>query len=132
MEYDITPSSDGTFIIIRSYGEINRKIAVKQAKEAQKIETNIFLSDVREARNNDTVFNQYNFAYEDLHNIKDLITKEVVAAVLASPGDTSHDFIETVTRNAGYKFRLFTDEEKAIEYLNNSKKPDQSSASEEG
>ena len=126
MEYEIKPSSDGSYIIIKTYGEINRKIAIKQVNEAQKlakeIGTNLFLSDVREARNSDTVFNQYDFAYEDLPSIKDIITKESVVAVLAIPGDESHQFIETVTRNAGYKFRLFTDEEAAIEYLLRSKK----------
>ena len=38
-------------------------------------------------------------------------------AILVSPDDRSHDFIETVNRNAGYNVRVFRDADAAISWL---------------
>jgi hypothetical protein len=37
--------------------------------------------------------------------------------MLTSPNDKSHDFIETVLRNAGYDVKLFVNESEAITWL---------------
>ena len=45
------------------------------------------------------------------------IDRNARVAVLRSPGDHSHDFIETVSRNAGLHVKLFTDRAKALAHL---------------
>jgi hypothetical protein len=39
------------------------------------------------------------------------------AAILVDPTDRSHDFVEVVSRNAGYNVRVFIEEERAIAWL---------------
>lgn len=72
--------------------------------------------DVREARNTDSVFNNYSFAYKDMHKAEE-IDKRARVAVVVSPQDNSHDFIETVSRNAGLDVVLFTDIDRAVAHL---------------
>ena len=82
----------------------------------KKLGINRYLVDVTEARNVDNTFEKYNFAYKDMKQ-EPAIDKAARVAILVSPGDHSHDFIETVTRNIGLDVTLFTDRQKAIEYL---------------
>jgi len=74
-----------------------------------------FLTDVREARNVSSVGDNYTFAYEDLAQID--FPRNARVAILSSADDTSHDFVETVSSNAGYPVRLFVDEADAIAWL---------------
>ncbi|MBW1814413.1 MAG: hypothetical protein JRJ39_12290 [Deltaproteobacteria bacterium] len=75
---------------------------MKQNLEAHtlggKLGINRYLVDVTESRNTDSVMESYDFAYEDMKNTEgiDLYAR---VALLVSPGDHSHDFIETVTTN---------------------------------
>lgn len=73
------------------------------------------LIDVRESRNTEGPLENYSFAYDDLGKIA--VDRRARTAILVSPGDNSHDFIEVVGRNAGYSVRLFTEEDKAIAWL---------------
>lgn len=43
--------------------------------------------------------------------------RDVRAAILVDATDRKHDFVETVSRNAGYNVRVFDDEEAAIAWL---------------
>ena len=72
--------------------------------------------DLTEAKHVDTVTNTYKFAYEDMQFLPG-INKNVRVAVLVSPDDHSHDFVETVARNAGQNVTLFREREAAIQYL---------------
>ena len=74
------------------------------------------LVDLTEARHVDTITNTYEFAYEDMR-LHPGINKNARVAVLVSPDDRSHDFVETVTRNAGQNVTLFRDREAAIQHL---------------
>ena len=58
----------------------------------------------------------YRFAHDDMKRTPAIDTSAVVA-VLVSPGDHSHDFIETVSRNSGLNVTLFTDRERAVAHL---------------
>lgn len=60
---------------------------------------NKYLVDFTETRNTDTVLDSYEFAYKDMVGIEGLAR----VATLVSPGDNSHNFIETVAINAGLK-----------------------------
>ena len=120
MNYTITPSKDGKYIILKIQGEINRQSAMKQNLEAHtlggKLGINRYLVDVKESRNTDSVMESYDFAYEDMKNTEgiDLYAR---VAFLVSPGDHSHDFIETVTTNSGLNVKIFTDFDLAMQFL---------------
>jgi hypothetical protein len=40
-------------------------------------------------------------------------------AILVRPDDISHNFVETVSRNAGYNVRVFRERKAAIDWLEN-------------
>lgn len=120
MAYSITLSERSEYIILKITGETNRRSTGEVVAEAHALgkETGIhrYLMDLREARNTDRIFDQYEFVREDLPRIEDFNRAAVVAALVA-PNDHSHDFVETATRNAGLLIKLFTDLDTAIAYL---------------
>ena len=77
-----------------------------------------FLVDVTNARNIDSAMGTHKFAYSDMKTTEGVDRLARVAGLI-SPGDHSHDFVETVSYNAGMFLKLFTDLDKAIEYLLN-------------
>jgi hypothetical protein len=119
MNYSIKPSDDGDYIILKVYADFNGIDMSKYIKElhavGKELGINRYLGDVREARNLDTVADNYEFAYTGIKEGGiDLFAK---VAILASPGDHSHDFVETVLVNAGQKVMLFYSLDEALEYL---------------
>lgn len=120
MACTITPAPGGRYIIITVTGTINRQTAMQYNMEAhalgQQLGIDRFLMDVTEARNTDTVIDTYDFAYHDLSEAPGLVL-EARVAVLVSPGDHSHDFVEVVARNAGLNLTLFTDRDEAVQHL---------------
>lgn len=120
MHCTIAPSKDGKFIILKVVGEINSQTAMKQNLEAhavgKKMGISRYLVDVTEARNTDSVMGNYDFAYSDMKKTEGIDIHARVA-ILISPGDHSHDFIETVALNAGLNVRIFTGPELAREFL---------------
>jgi len=79
---------------------------------------NRYLVDTTGARNTDTIKDSYDFAYADMRNTND-IDKTAVVALLVSPVDHSHDFIETVARNTGLNVTQFTERRLAGSFLGN-------------
>ena len=121
MSERISLSDDSTYIILEITGEINRQCAMQYNLEAHKLgkERGIrkYLVDLTNARNVDTVLNNYQFAYKDMKHTEGIDVTAIVAAVVA-PEDHSHDFIETAFRNSGLNLTLFRDKQNAIDYLN--------------
>ncbi len=119
MAYSITPSDDGKYIIMKVTGDFNRKLAIQYDLESHALGKSLgisrYLVDLTEARNTNTTVEDYEFAYRDMKTPE--IDRMAVVAILVSPGDHSHDFTETVTRNAGLNTKLFTDRDLAIRYL---------------
>lgn len=120
MNYSITPSDNQKYILIKVQGEINRQISMKQNIEAhalgKKMGINRYFMDLTESRNTDSVLNNYTFAYTDMQNVEE-INRFARVVALVSPDDNSHDFIETVLKNAGLNITLFTDKELALQHL---------------
>ncbi len=120
MEYNIALSEDETYIVLSITGEMTREQAMQSNLEAhalgQELDIHRYLTDVREARNVDSVLGNYKFAYEDMKQT-DEIDRGARVALLVSPEDHSHDFVETVSRNSGLDVTLFRDMEEAIEHL---------------
>ncbi len=80
--------------------------------------TNIkrLLTDVRGAPNISSVYQNYEYAYKDMIDLK--LQRDVRSAILVDDADTTHDFLETVVRNAGYNLQVFRSESAAIAWLN--------------
>jgi len=120
MNYKIFHSEENDFITIVVVGEINRKSAIQQDLEAhalgKKLGINKYLVDVRAAKNTDNRLDQHKFAYKDIPQSEE-IDKSARVAILVSPRDDSHNFIEAVTQNTGLNVKLFYEEEDAIAYL---------------
>ena len=120
MEYEISVDEKGGYINIVVTGNMTNKFAMEINIRAHELgrKTNIgrFLMDLRQSRNTDDVIQNYNFAYKDM-KVDDRIDRKAIVALLVSPDDNSHDFIETVSINTGLNVRKFTDSKKAKEYL---------------
>ena len=120
MPYEIHLSEDGKYIIAKHRGELNGESVIKGTLEAhalgRKLGITRHLMDVTEARNVDSVTSNYELAYKEIPDNPG-IDKTVRVAVLVSPDDHTHDFSETVTRNAGQDVTIFRDREAAIRHL---------------
>lgn len=120
MKYSITVSEDGRYIIAKHWGEITGETVIQRTREAhalgEKLGINRHLMDVTEARHVDSITTTFEFAHHKIGRSQG-INMAVRVAVLVSPDDHSHDFVETVTRNAGQNVTLFRDREAAIRHL---------------
>jgi isopentenyldiphosphate isomerase len=116
---EIKISDNGKYIIVRVKENMTRTLAERLGLEAVQLGNtkNItrFLYDLRDSRNTETINANYIFANQDMKRIEP--NPENMIAMLTSPNDKSHDFIETVLRNAGYTVKLFIDEAEAIAWL---------------
>ena len=119
MTKEIKVSDNGKYIIVRVNEDMTRTLAESLGLEAMHlgIKKNLskFLYDLRNSRNKETINTNYIFANQDLKRLNPNPANKI--AMLTSPNDKSHDFIETVLRNAGYNVKLFIVEEEAIIWL---------------
>lgn len=122
MEYSINPSENRDYIILKVVGDFTAKAFMKCVVEShtlgKEMGIHCYLVDVTNARNIDSAFGNYEFAYSDMKMTEGTDPLARVAG-LVSPGDHSHDFVETVSNNAGMSLRLFTDPAEAKSYLAN-------------
>jgi hypothetical protein len=120
MGYSISLSKNKKYIVCCVTGEITLDIAREFTKELDRLSRSLkikrFLTDVRDARNALSTFEKYDFAYRDMTEMN--LQRDVRSAILAGPTDKTHDFVGTVTQNAGYGVRVFYDEDAAIGWLN--------------
>jgi len=119
MKYEIAFSADAGFVRITVHESITADLErdfVKEAIAAAKQNgVSRYLVDVREASNVASTVDQYRLAYEDTTRFGLDSTSKI--AVLVRQADHSHDFIETVFRNAGHNCQLFVDEDDASDWL---------------
>ena len=119
MNFNITVSENGKYIIGKVYGQLNREKAQQLAKEYAKIinSTGIrrILNDVRGITDEMGILNGYEYAYTDVDSLG--LPRNIRAAIVTDEGDGSHDFQETVARNAGYSVRVFHSIEQAVKWL---------------
>jgi hypothetical protein len=116
----ITPNIEKQYIYMKIIGNINRKLATKYNIEAhsmgKQLQINRYLVDLTGTVSNEPIIDQYDFAYKDMKDVPE-IDKSACIAILVSPEDHSHDFIEIVSRNNGANVILFRDREQAENYL---------------
>jgi hypothetical protein len=120
MDYTITPSVDGMFIILKVKGNITRQTALQMNLEAhalgRKMQIRRYFVDMTESKNTDNPLEAYEFTHSDMRQTEG-IDKLAWVAALVSPNDHSHDFMETVSTNAGLHLKLFTDPVEAKRFL---------------
>lgn len=119
MQYTVSKSEDESYIILKYHGDITREIAFKAAEDSHALGRvhgiNRFLVDGTEAKNIESILNNYKFAYDDVQQAD--IDSSACVALLVRPDDKSHDFVETSLRNAGFDVTLFRDRDEAINHL---------------
>jgi hypothetical protein len=119
MTYSIIASEDKKYITVKVVGNISRLLAIQYNLEAhalgKELEIDCFLLDFTECRNTDTVMRNYKYVYDDMKNPG--INQEARTAMLVSPNDHSHDFIESLFRDAGADVTLFQDRDLAVWHL---------------
>lgn len=123
MTYSIGLSEDESYVELRVTGEVSARDMLGIILEAHRLggEKGIsrYLVDVTEARNIDSAANNYAFANADIPG-DCRVNLQARVAILASPGDHSHDFAETTMRNAGVNVALFRDRDWAVARLQSS------------
>ena len=116
----IAPSGDRRYIILRVVGDYTRERAMTNTIEAHAMGRELgiqrYLVDMTESRNAESVLANYDFARKEIWDAPE-IDKTALVAVLVSPDDHSHDFVETVARNAGLRVTIFRDRARAERHL---------------
>jgi len=122
MPHRIEQSECGRYILMTVTGGITSQTAMAQNLEAHAVGRELgirrYLVDLTNSKNTDSVLGNYNFAHEEMRETEGIDLGARVA-ILVSPEDHSHDFIETVSKNAGLHVTLFRDLELAIQHLTN-------------
>jgi hypothetical protein len=119
LRFKISLAESGRYVICEVFEAVTSEFALEFGKAAVEAShdhgVTRQLYDVRCVRNTNSVFHNYDFAYKDMVNLE--LEHDNRAAILVDPTDRSHDFVEIVSRNAGYKVRVFIEEERAIAWL---------------
>lgn len=119
MSFEVFIADDAKHIVCRVMGSLDVGVAREFSAAIDDLNRNAsidrFLFDVRDARNVSDEIDNYNFASRDLADIE--LQVNARSAILVTPGDTSHDFIEQVLRRAGYRARIFDNAAAAIAWL---------------
>ncbi len=119
MNYEIKVSDSGKYILLRINENMTRSLAERLGAEALHLgglkNISRFLYDLQNSVNVESINANYIFANQEMKRLEPNPSNKI--AMLTSPNDKSHDFIETVLRNAGYYVKLFVVEEEAISWL---------------
>jgi hypothetical protein len=119
MKYHLSLPADKQYVYIKVNGPVDAVSMLACFLEAHKLArqegVNRHLMDLTEARNNLSTLENYHFAYTDMNNPG--IDRLARTAMLVSPDDHSHDFLETLSRNNGRDVTIFTSLEAAERYL---------------
>jgi 3-deoxy-D-manno-octulosonate 8-phosphate phosphatase KdsC-like HAD superfamily phosphatase len=119
MNNEVRVSDSGKYIIVQINTDMTRSLAEQLGIEAIQLgkrnKTNRYFYDLRNSINRETVNANYIYAKQEVQKIEPSYLNKI--AMLVSPNDKSHDFVETVLRNAGHNVLIFNDEEKALGWL---------------
>lgn len=119
MDYKLTVSEDRRYINVRLYVPMSNKLSRIIAQELSDLskQTGIerFFFDLRGAVSEEDVLSSYTMAYEELEAIGP--SRSHMSAFLTDPDDKSHDFMETLLRNAGFNVKQFKDRQTALTWL---------------
>lgn len=113
-------SEDKKYILMKIIGEIDSADMFKYNLEAHALARSVcvrrFLLNLIEARNVNSVIDDYDFAYKNIGPSPEFL-HGIRVALLVSPDDHSHDFINILFKNTGETIDLFVDQEEAVSFL---------------
>lgn len=119
MKYHTSLSADKRYVYTKITGPVDAASMLACVLAAHQLARqagiNRHLMDMTEAYNHLSTLQNYQFAYNDMNHSD--IDRLARIAMLVSPDDHSHDFLETLSRNAGRDVTLFTHREDAERYL---------------
>jgi hypothetical protein len=119
MQYKLSVSDDRRYINIRLYvpmsNELSRTIAHELADLSKQTGIERFFFDLRGVVCEEDVLSSYTMAYEDLEKIGP--SRSHMSVFLTDIDDKSHDFMETLYRNAGFNIKQFKDKDTALAWL---------------
>jgi hypothetical protein len=119
MKFKVSLADSGKYAICKVFEPVTTVFALEFGKATVNFShahgLNRQLYDCRLVRNIDSVYHNYDFAYKDMVKLE--LEHDNRAAILVDVTDRSHDFIQIVSRNAGYNVKVFVDEDKAIAWL---------------
>jgi hypothetical protein len=119
MKYELSLAASGKYVICQVFEPVTTEFALEFGKAAVDAshQHRVYrqLYDVRAVRNVASVHHNYDFAYKDMERLE--LDNTNRAAILVDPTDRSHDFVEIVSRNAGYNVRVFIDMHRAVAWL---------------
>jgi hypothetical protein len=119
MAYSVTVSDDKKYILLKVVGSISRQLSLQYNLEAHQLGRELgidrFFLDFSECHNTDTVLRNYKYVYDDMKN--PAINQEAHTVMIVGPNDHSHDFIESLFKDAGVDFTLFHERDLALWHL---------------
>ena len=119
MNYKISIPSSGQYVLCKVHEVVTVELSRQFIIDTHRLgcERNImrFLFDVRGHQNIEEPHKIYKFTHEDMGVLK--LDKTARVAILVSPDDRSHDFVETVNLNAGHNIKVFREKKDAISWL---------------
>lgn len=119
MSHHVYISEDRTYIICKVTSDVTAEVArdFNMEVEALSRKTHIkrYLIDVRTVKNVLGTGENFNFTYKSMRAME--VQRDTRVATLVGLKDSSHHFVETLARNAGYNMRIFRDEVAAIKWL---------------
>ncbi len=119
MKYNLSLSADNRYVYTKVIGLVDVVSMLESVLAAHRLARQSgvtrHLIDLTEARNHLSTLQNYHFAYNDMKHPD--IDRLARVAMLVSPDDHSHDFLETLSRNAGRDVTLFTRREDAERHL---------------
>lgn len=119
MDYEVSISECKRWVETKVSCEIHLESALKfitaAAQVAEDHGVECFLFDVRGSSNIMSPLDDYRITRHHLPGLG--FTGVSRVALLVSPGDTTHDFFEVTARNVGHIWRVFDDEQTAVEWL---------------
>ena len=120
MEYSIRLSENHSYVELKIVGDFTATEMLRLVAESHSFgksnDVHNYLVDSLSARNIDSAMGNYQFAYKDMPEVEEVDPLARVA-VLVSPDDHSHDFIETVAFNTGSTLKIFRSFNEAINFL---------------
>ena len=122
MDYKVSVSESGDYIVVKSYSpmtsEIGRQCGISAARLCNEEKIKNFMLDLRAAPNVQSVTKNINFIYEEMITFG--FPGATRCALLASADDSSHDFVASALQHAGHLVKLFTEEDDARQWLTKS------------
>jgi hypothetical protein len=119
MPYSVTIPSGASYVLVTVDEPYRRELAIEVTIRSRDVAAehglHRFLYDVRKAPNPESIVTNYEFMNRQIEPMG--LDRSAWVAILAAVDDHSHDFVETAGVNAGYRIRIFRDEEAALRWL---------------